>query len=269
MRVGLVGSTGFVGTTLARQLDFDAAYHRPNIQEIAGASFDLLICAGAPAAKWRANAESEADRENLEQLVGHLTRAEAGRLVLISTVDVYPDPVAVDEDTPIDRDVGGPYGRHRLWLEDQCRAAFDRVTVARLPGLFGAGLKKNLLFDLLQGRNLDLTHPASRFQFYDMARLWSDLSRAIDADLDLVNFATAPVSAAAAAREGFGVELAVPEERAPVDYDMQTRHAALFGGSGRYLIDEGAELAAIRRWADGERDGRPAPAENDIGATAG
>jgi NAD dependent epimerase/dehydratase family len=268
VHTGLVGSTGFVGTTLRGQMAIDAAYHRPDIGGIHGEVFDLLICAGAPAEKWRANAEPEADRLNLEQLVEDLRRARADRFVLISTVDVYPDPVDVDESTPLDREANSAYGRHRLWLEDRCRETFDRVTIIRLPGLFGAGLKKNLLFDLLNDRNL-----GSRFQFYDTARLAEDLSRAVAADLDIVNFATAPVVAREAAAACFGVDLPVPDDRDPVLYDMQTRHAALFGGADGYLMDAEAELEAIQRWVRVERSARaPAragdPGVADHGVTA-
>jgi nucleoside-diphosphate-sugar epimerase len=252
MRIGLVGSTGFVGTTLQRQVAVDATYHRSDIADIDGEAFELLVCAGAPAEKWRANKEPEADRENLEVLVGHLREARADHLLLISTVDVYPTPVGVDEDTPIDPTEGSAYGRHRLWLEDQCRAAFDRTSVVRLPGLFGSGLKKNVLFDLLGDRELGLTHPDSAFQFYDMSRLWADLQVVIDRELELVNFATAPVTVRAVAERCFGVPF--PEsDGTPVTYDMQTRHADAFGGVAPYLMDAESELEAIGRWVAEER----------------
>jgi nucleoside-diphosphate-sugar epimerase len=255
MRTGLVGSTGFVGTTLQQQTSFDAAYHRPDIHEIAGRAFDLLVCAGAPAEKWRANQEPEADIANLEALVGHLGTAEADRLLLISTVDVYPTPVGVDEDTAIDRTEGGAYGRHRLWLEDRCRERFEHTCVVRLPGLFGPGLRKNLLFDLLGEREVN-GHGDSRFQFYDMRRLWADLVVALDAGFDLVNFAVAPVTMRTVAEQCFGVPFPDADGASPASYDMRTRHAATFGGSGPYLVDEADELAAIADWVAAERAAR-------------
>ena len=43
----LIGYTGFVGTALARQHDFDAFYNSKNIETIKGEHFNLVVCAGA------------------------------------------------------------------------------------------------------------------------------------------------------------------------------------------------------------------------------
>src|SRR3989304_6365199 len=116
MAMALIGSTGFVGRNLARQTVFDDAYHSTNIGEIAGKSYDVVVCAGAPAAKWIANREPERDWHNLQRLMRCLGQVETGRLILISTVDVYPDPVGVDEASPIDPQKVTAYGRHRYAL---------------------------------------------------------------------------------------------------------------------------------------------------------
>jgi dTDP-4-dehydrorhamnose reductase len=90
-RSGLIGSTGFVGGALSRSVPFARAYHSRNIAESDGEAFDLLVCAGAPAVMWAANANPEADRVNLENLSRALARISARRLVLISTIAVFDD----------------------------------------------------------------------------------------------------------------------------------------------------------------------------------
>ena len=50
----LIGYSGFVGGNLLRQRSFDACFNSSNIEAIAGRSFDLVVCAGAPAEKWKA-----------------------------------------------------------------------------------------------------------------------------------------------------------------------------------------------------------------------
>lgn len=49
MTTALIGSTGFVGTTLRSQTSFDEYYHSTDINNIDEKSFDLVVCAAAPA----------------------------------------------------------------------------------------------------------------------------------------------------------------------------------------------------------------------------
>lgn len=68
----LIGFSGFVGSTLLKQSSFDDLYRSTNISEIEGKSFDVVVCAGAPAKKWIANREPEADCQTIEALIDHL-----------------------------------------------------------------------------------------------------------------------------------------------------------------------------------------------------
>lgn len=49
MKSALIGSTGFVGSTLLSQREFDFCYHSTDIADIDNKEFDLVICAAAPA----------------------------------------------------------------------------------------------------------------------------------------------------------------------------------------------------------------------------
>jgi hypothetical protein len=146
-RSALIGSTGFVGGVLARHVAFDAAYASATIDAIAGEVFDTVVCAGAPAAMWRANADPQGDLANLERLVGSLAKARVGKLVLVSTIAVLDDPGAGLDETTTRFETTLAYGRNRRWLETALCDRFPTVLM-RLPAVFGVGLKKNLLFDL-------------------------------------------------------------------------------------------------------------------------
>ena len=78
-------------------------------------------------------------------------------------------------------------------LEQFVREKFPHALTLRLPGLFGAGLKKNILFDLMHQNRLPHINPASEFQWYPLDRLWRDIQTGLDAGLDLVNLSVAPV----------------------------------------------------------------------------
>ena len=255
-RTALIGATGLVGGTLLRQTEFDDHYHSRNIEDIAGREYSLIVCAGAPAVKWKANKDPEADLANLERLMDALGRARADEVVLISTVDVYPEPRDVDETTPVDVPDHHAYGKHRRVLERFASERFDTLIV-RLPGLFGKGLKKNIIYDFLHRNQLDQVDARSVFQFYDLERLWTDLDRARSLGLDLVNFPTEPVSVKEVAWEGFGIEFDNTTERGPARYDMRSVHAEAMDGADGYLMDAAQVLSAIRRYVDGEGWERP------------
>jgi dTDP-4-dehydrorhamnose reductase len=245
----LVGYTGFVGGNLLRQRHYDLTVHRPDIARIAGRHFDRLVISAAPAEKWRANAEPDADATAVKGLITHLATASAEQAVLISTIDVYPDPRNVDETTAIEpADHLQAYGRNRLGLEQFVRGHFARSLVLRLPALFGPGLKKNLVYDLAAERLEEFCHRDSTFQFYDLARLSNDIDTAIGAGLCVLNLATEPVPAHGVAAEVFDRALTCVS-RPRVDYDMHTRHAAVFGPDGPYLQTRAEVLAALRAFA--------------------
>lgn len=252
----LVGHTGFVGGSLLRQRPFADLYNSANVEALAGRSYDLIACAGAPGLKWKANQQPEQDLASIRRLMDAMARVEARRVVLISTVDVFPMPVGVDEDAPIDRNQEAAYGRHRLLLEDFLAERFQTLVV-RLPGLFGEGLKKNMIFDLLHDHRVEQIVPNAVYQFFDLDRLWSTIETALASGLRLVHFATEPVSARDVAREVFGVGLAAAERPDAARYDMHTKHARLFGSAGPYLHDRAAILEAMRRFVRAERRERP------------
>jgi hypothetical protein len=244
MQSALIGFTGFVGGNLARQASFTDLYNSQNVETIAGRQFDLLVCAAAPGAKWKANAEPENDRRAIARLQGCIARARAKKLVLISTVDVYRQPVEVDEETSIDPAQVAPYGQHRYELEQFVSSRFDTLVV-RLPALFGLGLKKNIVYDFMHGNCVDKIHCESVFQFYAMNRLWGDICRALECGLKLINLATEPVAVYEVAERGFGWSFRNKPDTPPARYDMKTRFAHLYGSSGGYLYQKEQVLAAL------------------------
>lgn len=255
----LVGHSGFVGSSLLRQRSFDRLFRSTDIETIRGQTFDLTICAGVPAQKWIADRDPEADLANIRRLADHLAAMTCDRLILISTVDVYPDSRGVDETTPIDVTAATPYGRNRRWLEQFVLDRFPGALVVRLPGLVGPGLRKNALFDFRNDNNLHLIDARGVYQFYPMVNLWADLQTALGAGLSVVNFASEPLSVAEAAGQGFGLSFDnVVEGRTPAVYDLRSRHAGLFGGAGDYQYSKREALLAIRAYAQSEPASRPA-----------
>lgn len=254
----LIGATGYVGQTLLRQRAFEHQFNSKTIGGVEGGDYGLLVCAGAPAQKWIADGDPEADIANLKALARHLAAAKAERAILISTVDVFPDSRGKAEDDAIDEGRLTPYGANRLWLERFFADHFARSLVVRLPGLVGPGLRKNAVFDFRNDNNLHAIDRRGVYQFYPMVNLWADLRVAMDAGLSLIHLTAEPISISEVAAQGFGFDFANEVEgRTPASYDFRTRHATLFGGTGDYQYDKRFSLSAIRGYAQSEPRSKP------------
>ncbi len=248
----LIGHTGFVGSTLARAAAYAGLYNSRNIGDIAGKSFGAVVCAGVSAVKWLANKEPEADWAGIERLMRPLESVRCERFVLVSTVDVYASPLGVTEDDA-PPETGQPYGLHRLRLERWIAERFPVHHVVRLPALFGDGLRKNALFDLLTGNMTDKINPEGVFQWYPVARLAADLDRVVEAGLPLLNVAVGPLRMGDIADRFFpSAAVGAPARPAP-RYDMRTRHAGLLGGAGGYHLSAAESLDAIGRYVAAAR----------------
>lgn len=304
----LVGSTGFVGGNLLAKHTFAAECHSSDITAQYGTRPDLCVYAGVPAAMFLANADPEADLAVMRAARENIRQIAPKRLVLISSIAVLADSRGVYEDSPAqDTEALPAYGKNRLQLERWVREDFPDALIVRLPALYGAGIRKNFLFDLhtitpamlrpekyselaaksplvksaytladngfykLNGtadpvalraffaandfNALAFTDTRSRYQFYNLGRLWSDMEAARAADVKLLHLCTPPVSAAevytaVTGKADWHNELPKP----PFDYDLRSRYAALLGGSGDYLCTKQQELDDITRFMRSWRD---------------
>ncbi len=249
-RDALIGYTGFVGSTLARHRAYGSVFNSRNIDSIRGMEFDTIVCAGVSAVKWLANKEPEADRLGIKKLTDALEGAKARRFLLISTVDVYPKPIGVTEADEPDLAVSQPYGKHRRLLEKWAGDHFEDSVVVRLPALFGQGLKKNVIFDLINGNMIDKINPNGCFQWYPMRRFADDLDTIIVSGLKLVNIAVEPVATRDIVQRFFGAIQIGPDNLPEAKYDMWTSYSALLGGSGHYHLSRDKVLRELAHYIE-------------------
>lgn len=248
----LIGHTGFVGSNLLQQGHYTACFNSRSISDIAGRSFDTIVCAGVQAVKWKANKEPEADWAGIERLLTPLSTVEAKRFIMISTIDVYANPDGETEDVPPPAE-NHAYGRHRAKVEEFVRERFANHHIIRLPGLFGAGLKKNVIFDLLHDNGLDVIQPLSSFQYYHLKHLTEDLLKVVNHQIRLLNLATEPVQTKAI-MEACAPDKVVGSNAGPLArYDFRSKHAALWGGCDGYLYDAATVLREIDEYMRGEQ----------------
>ena len=248
----LIGHSGFVGGNLLAKRPYESLYRSSNIDEIRGREFDHVVCSGIQAMKWWANLHPEEDRAGIDRLLVALSDVRAERFSLISTIDVYPSPRGVDEDSPIETTGHHAYGLHRLRAEEQVAGMFPQVLVLRLPGLFGPGLKKNVIYDLIHDNNLHQVHPGGVFQYYDLRRLADDIDRAWSSGVSTLNLSSGPIGTSEIRDRFFpGKELGGTGP-APAGYDMLSKHAATWGGAGGYLYSKEQVLSDLGDWLASE-----------------
>ncbi|MBL0405068.1 NAD(P)-dependent oxidoreductase [Microvirga aerilata] len=254
-RRALIGHTGFVGSNLSSTGEYTDFYNSSNFESMAGEAFDEIVCSGISATKWLANKEPERDWSSIQSLLDVLRQTRARRFILISTIDVYPDPSQrLDEDATIENHPNHAYGRHRLAIETWVKERFADHMIVRLPALFGLGLKKNALYDLLNDNGVEKINPAGIFQWYPVGRLSSDIDRALAANLKLVNLFTEPFTMREIVEELFPDAPVGPVVQPAPTYDLRTKYAELFGGRNGFIMNSKEVMAALKSYVTAVRD---------------
>lgn len=248
----LVGYSGFVGSTLLKQLSFSELYRSTNISEIQNKTFDTVVCAGAPAVKWLANKEPDQDQKSIDVLISHLSTIKCSTFILISTVDVYKDSIGVDESTLIETTGLHTYGLNRHRLEEFVKENFENHLIVRLPGLVGPGLKKNVIYDFLNNNNIEAIDSRGVFQFYPMVNLWADIKLALKNKISLIHLTSSPISVHEIAKQCFNFDFNNHLENQPAVYDFRSNHSHLYGGDDVYQYSKKEVILAIRSFAQSE-----------------
>lgn len=194
----LLGYTGLVGSHLRENLHPDTTvyFDSKNFKDAPKQNFENVYCACVPAVKWRANKNPSDDFKQLQEVFETLVQVDfRGKLYLFSTIDVHDrNESSQAENCP--HPSAEPYGRHRLQLENQLRDRLGgRLVVLRLPALFGLGLKKNLIFDLLEDNRVEHLNVNTAFQWYSLSWLWDDIRHVSEKlpHANTVNLYTMPI----------------------------------------------------------------------------
>jgi hypothetical protein len=197
----LIGYTGFVGLNLIKHMKPNTLFiNSKNSNELLDREFDTVYCCGVYAEKWKANKYPEEDDKHISQVINNLSRIKCTTFVLISTVDVldcsrqqtenceeiwYYDATHYSTHT---------YGVNRRKLEEWCEKQFKRCFICRLPALFGYGLKKNALWDMLHANNTEKLCAHWSFQWYNIDWLYDDIqTMVLSNSYKIVHLVTPPI----------------------------------------------------------------------------
>jgi nucleoside-diphosphate-sugar epimerase len=157
------------------------ALSRENYRDFVGRRCEFLVNANGNSKKFRAQERPlEEFDESVRSVRASLVDFHADCYVYLSSCDVYADcssPQTTAEEGRVDVVAQSPYGFHKYLAEQCVRHAGERWLILRLGGLVGPGMRKNAIFDILQGGPLRLD-PASELQYLstdDAARLAFEL----------------------------------------------------------------------------------------------
>lgn len=168
--IGIIGPNGFVGSSVLRAIESEdiVLIDRSNIDLCSSYDYKILfICAGE-ARKWFVNSNVKDATKSMVSLYTNISRFRASKVVYFSSIDVYSKDITVNDGYSIE-----PYGVTKLVLEELITKIFENCVIVRLGALFGTGLKKNFLYDLLNKRLdwIEKQSPLSGFQYFNMDQI--------------------------------------------------------------------------------------------------
>ena len=198
----LLGYSGLVGSYILRYVKIENMYNSKNINDVRNMEVDNLYIACIPAVKWYANKYPEKDSDVINGIQDIIKTIKVkNKVILISTIDVYNKTNSgMDEETLYtqyphhDPQNNHPYGKHRYMFEEFIKAHFKNYYIIRLPALFGIGLKKNILYDLLNNNNVNQICKNTYFQWYNLEWLVNDIEICIENNIRVCNLFTQPIN---------------------------------------------------------------------------
>uniref|UniRef100_A0A6C0CPF8 Xylose isomerase-like TIM barrel domain-containing protein n=1 Tax=viral metagenome TaxID=1070528 RepID=A0A6C0CPF8_9ZZZZ len=273
MTSALVGYTGFVGSNLLQFYPVDEFYNSKNFYAAKGKHFSKLFFSGIPAVKWYANKNPEHDKTTIDSIKSVLDTITVDEIILISTIDVYNDVTCKnDEDSEIHYEKNHTYGKNRYLFEEYIKERFEKYHIVRLPGLFGKGLKKNIIFDLINNNRIENIPLQSSFQWYYLDWLKKDIDNILEKNIKVCNLFTEPVHTNKIislfeeiykVNYGFQIEY-FGNNNVTVKYDTCTKYGKLFNSSKEsYIRTEKDILDGLREFLQfSKRDKRQLSVSN-------
>jgi nucleoside-diphosphate-sugar epimerase len=175
MASAIIGSKGFIGSAIKQYVDKYSSEEwigitRDNYDMWKGTRFNNLIWSAGTASKIECKKD---ERWCYEQNTLGVRRASGDfvseKFTYISSESVYPDDVFFPDEQceilELRKYYSDPYGHSKLRGEVEAWHNNDNWLVIRPNGFTGPGLKKNVVYDIMQPFPMIYVDPTSRFQF--------------------------------------------------------------------------------------------------------
>lgn len=250
----IVGYTGFVGSNILQFINFDHFYNSKNFNEAIGKEFDELYISALPAEKWKVNRNPEDDFAVIKAIKEIILTITVKKVILISTIDVYEYSNSEEnEDYNCDWMNNHHYGRNRYLFEEFISRTYEDYHILRLPALFGKGLKKNLLYDLLNDNQINKIPVNSSFQWYNLEWIGDDINYAIENNIKVLNLFTEPLNTNEIVT--LFHDSLISENQNVVNYNIKTKYypsgyirsnVEVLDGIKNFIIDQKRDKSKLR-----------------------
>ncbi len=225
----IIGGRGFVGSAFARVCEATGRSYsiitRQNYQEFIGKRCDVIINADGNSKKFLAREDPLQDFDaSVRTVRASLLDFKYDYYVYLSSCDVYPDcssPERTTERQELDVSAQSPYGFHKYLAEQCVQHAAKKWLIIRFGGFVGPGLKKNAIYDILNGGPLWLD-PESELQFMHTDRAAEIVLGLLDRGVynEIFNVCGHGVIKLRDIMEAIGVKVPVPPGSPRVRYDV-------------------------------------------------
>ena len=246
----LLGYTGFIGANLNEMFEFNDLYNSKNIKHIRNKKYDLIFSAANSGIKWKVNQDPEADFDNIKKFIEIIDSVSAKKFVLISSIDIYPNPYNVDEDTIVHENSKIPYGNNRLYLEKFVRKRFENHLIIRIPIIYGKYFRKNFIYDLLNNHEIEKINTKAKVQIYNVKNLKKHIKICLNNNIKIINLATEPIRIIEIANKIFGRDLSKNKDDKEFIYDMRSKYFQLFNGVNGYIQSKKEILNELMEFKD-------------------
>lgn len=172
MTIFVLDGKGFLGSAILRrcaELGIPCcSIGKSEYSDYRGRQCDVLINANGNSRKYLALDSPLDDFEmNVASVRRTLEDFRFGKYILLSSADVYPDsssPETTGESLELDPALQSRYGFHKYLAELCVRHRAPHWLILRLSGFVGPGLRKNAVYDVLNGNPVWVS-PDSEFQY--------------------------------------------------------------------------------------------------------
>ena len=250
----LIGYNGFIGSNLKKKIKFQKLYNSLNINEINDHFFEEVYCTAPHGVKFWANKNPKKDKKIILDLIENLKKVKCNKFIHISTLDVYPHGKKLDESYNVFKAKTNFYGENRKLIEKFIIGNFKKHLIVRLPALFGKGLKKNALFDLLNNKKIK-TNSQSIFQWYNLEYLSKHINIIKKKKINIINLISEPLSFKDIINflkkkniNTFSDKNISFTYEKPLKYNLYTKYSSTLKKNGRYIFSKEEILEQLKNF---------------------